>query len=484
MARNMDRPICPQLGGVGSPSLTQLAVPGFPPNPVLVQDEFACLNLNILKPDTEIAGLPVMVWIHGGGLAVGSNSELVYTGKELVRRSMKAGMPVIYVAINYRLGPFGFLSSKQLLEENGGKAVGNYGLWDQRLALQFVSDHISAFGGDPNRVTVFGESAGGASVHAHTVSTEALFSQAICQSGVVRSIGPLPPSDPYMDGFYNSFSAQLGKTPPASPETLRKIPARDLVNAAVYLAGGNLPIGIITDDSALPEGFFPSNTDFVTPSSWLQRFMIGDCAVEGVIVAPNMLHIPTSEMATFLSGPDAPPKSHLAKFGLADLDTATVDELNPPLIHRLVGLLTELAFFGPSEEVIAASPPASTYVYRFDRPNGWGPGPFGEVAHHTIDLLYIAGVPKTHPTSNAQKDIEVSEKMIRQWIDFVVGKEPWEATGNEGVQLLFGEDGSMKEVGREMVRSRDFENVGGVTGENAWIALRTNIAFCTGVIRS
>lgn len=102
-----------------------------------------------------------MVWIHGGGLAVGSNSELVYTGKELVRRSMKAGMPVIYVAINYRLGPFGFLSSKQLLEENGGKAVGNYGLWDQRLALQFVSDHISAFGGDPNRVTVFGESAGG-----------------------------------------------------------------------------------------------------------------------------------------------------------------------------------------------------------------------------------------------------------------------------------------------------------------------------------
>jgi carboxylesterase type B len=141
--------------------LTQLAVPGFPPNPVLVQDEFACLNLNILKPDTEIAGLPVMVWIHGGGLAVGSNSELVYTGKELVRRSMKAGMPVIHVAINYRLGPFGFLSSKQLLEENGGKAVGNYGLWDQRLALQFVSDHISAFGGDPNRVTIFGESAGG-----------------------------------------------------------------------------------------------------------------------------------------------------------------------------------------------------------------------------------------------------------------------------------------------------------------------------------
>ncbi|MCS6936567.1 MAG: carboxylesterase family protein [Candidatus Bipolaricaulota bacterium] len=145
-----------------------------------------CLSLNIWTPKTDpSAKLPVMVWIHGGGLVQGSSAQQVnhratYDGRFLAER-----FNVVIVTINYRLGQLGFLAHSALSAESEQNVSGNYGLLDQIFALRWVQKNIQNFGGDPTNVTIFGESAGGKSVCALLASPVArgLFHRAIIQSG-------------------------------------------------------------------------------------------------------------------------------------------------------------------------------------------------------------------------------------------------------------------------------------------------------------
>jgi para-nitrobenzyl esterase len=125
------------------------------PNDVLTSlSSEDCLYLNIYTPNPPCRHLPVMVWIHGGTFLVGSGQE---TNASLLAVKGK----VVVVTINYRLGPFGFLTDKVLDAENPHHVSGNYGLLDQQAALKWVKRNIAGFGGDSARVTIFGESAGG-----------------------------------------------------------------------------------------------------------------------------------------------------------------------------------------------------------------------------------------------------------------------------------------------------------------------------------
>lgn len=138
-----------------------------------------CLYLNVWTPAVSAQErLPVMVWIHGGGFVVGSGSDPKIEGSHLAHKG------VVVVTINYRLGVFGFLGHPDLTRESPHHASGNYGLMDQLLALRWVQRNISAFGGDPKRVTVFGESAGATSIGYLLVSplAKGLFQQAILDS--------------------------------------------------------------------------------------------------------------------------------------------------------------------------------------------------------------------------------------------------------------------------------------------------------------
>jgi para-nitrobenzyl esterase len=135
-----------------------------------------CLYLNIYTPNPAGTRLPVMVWIHGGTFINGTGAT--YNGSKLAAKGN-----LIVVTINYRLGPFGFLASRSL--DFSGHPSGNYGLLDQQAALRWVKDNIAAFGGDPDNVTIAGESAGAISVGLHLVSPAAagLFQRAILESG-------------------------------------------------------------------------------------------------------------------------------------------------------------------------------------------------------------------------------------------------------------------------------------------------------------
>ncbi|XP_023726680.1 esterase E4 isoform X2 [Cryptotermes secundus] len=140
-------------------------------------------DVNIPKSDAEAAPLDVMVWIHGGGWFTGSGNTDLYGPQYLLDRD------IILVTINYRLGSIGFLSTED------AECPGNNGMKDQVAALRWVRDNIASFGGNPNSVTIFGESAGGGSTHFHMLSpaSKGLFQRAISQSGVASSPWVLTP---------------------------------------------------------------------------------------------------------------------------------------------------------------------------------------------------------------------------------------------------------------------------------------------------
>ena len=173
-----------QFGGECLQSVLALfALPGETPGAVKGQED--CLYLNVYTPATAgpQSRLPVMVWIHGGAYTAGSSNG--YDGRELARKD-----GVVVVTLNYRLGALGWLALPALSAEGGGSS-GNYGLLDQQAALGWVKRNITAFGGDPAKVTVAGESAGGMSACAHLASPQSagLFRGVIIQSGLCTSPG-------------------------------------------------------------------------------------------------------------------------------------------------------------------------------------------------------------------------------------------------------------------------------------------------------
>ncbi|KAI0644304.1 carotenoid ester lipase [Trametes meyenii] len=176
-----------------TPFVTAMTVPA---NVTQSED---CLNINIIVPAGTKPGakLPIAVWIYGGGFQVGSNT--VRPGGVIVNRSIELGQPVIFASMNYRLSAFGMLGSREIA--NAG--LGNLGLQDQREALRWLQKHIPAFGGDPSKVTIWGESAGSTSVAfqmlANGGDTEGLFRGAWMESHAVNPVGNVSKIQPNFD---------------------------------------------------------------------------------------------------------------------------------------------------------------------------------------------------------------------------------------------------------------------------------------------
>ncbi|CAJ1374139.1 unnamed protein product [Effrenium voratum] len=144
-----------------------------------------CLYLNVFMPEEaqNLTGLPCMVWIHGGAYESGKSD--LYDPSNITELLRSKGLPAILVTINYRLNVFGFLGSGSLATRDATGSTGNYGIQDQRMALQWVQNNIAAFGGDPQKVMIFGQSAGAGSVSMHLAmpASQDLFSSALMESG-------------------------------------------------------------------------------------------------------------------------------------------------------------------------------------------------------------------------------------------------------------------------------------------------------------
>jgi para-nitrobenzyl esterase len=200
-----------------------------------------CLYLNVWTPGkTSGHGLPVLVYFYGGGFNAGDGSEYRYDGENLATKG------IVTVTVNYRLGIFGFLSHPELTKESEHHASGNYGLLDQHAALVWVQQNIAAFGGDPKRVTIAGESAGSFSVSAQMASplSKGLFAGAIGESGSMLGGKTLSLADAEKNGA--AFAAGLGNK---SLADLRAMAASDIL--AVAAKGARFSTNI--DGYFLPE---------------------------------------------------------------------------------------------------------------------------------------------------------------------------------------------------------------------------------------
>jgi len=186
-----------------------------------------CLYLNVWTPATSSkARLPVMVWIYGGGFAAGATSEPRQDGENLAKKG------VVVVSMNYRLGVFGFFAHPDLTRESDHHASGNYGLLDQVAALDWVRRNIAAFGGNPRKVTIFGESAGSFAVSALMASplAQGLLQRAIGESGAFFSTTLDSPTLARAEEMGSKFADSLGAH---SLDELRAKPAQELLDAAL-----------------------------------------------------------------------------------------------------------------------------------------------------------------------------------------------------------------------------------------------------------
>ena len=208
-----------------------------------------CLTLNVWTPAHAKPGkLPVMVWIYGGGFAAGGTSEPRQDGEHLAHKG------VLVVSMNYRLGIFGFFAHRELAAESPQHAAGNYALLDMIAALQWVQRNIAAFGGDPQNVTIFGESAGSFAVSALMASplAQGLFAHAIGESGgAFAHTGLTFPALAETEKRDEDFAeAAFGTT---SLSALRALSADKLVKAATSKQPGVPGFGPDIDGLFLPE---------------------------------------------------------------------------------------------------------------------------------------------------------------------------------------------------------------------------------------
>lgn len=265
-----------------------------------------CLYLNVWTPaKSSKEKLPVLVYFYGGGFVAGDGSESRYDGESMAQKG------IVTVTVNYRLGVFGFLSHPELTKESVHHASGNYGLLDQNAALRWVQKNIAAFGGDPKRVTIAGESAGSISVSAQMASplSKNLINGAIGESGAM--IAPTLPAIPLADAEKNGVT--FGQKVNATTLTdLRAIPADKLLDLASK--PGNPPMPAVVD------GYF-------LPKPVVDIFAAGEQAHVPLLAGWNSAEVPYQA----LMWGDAPtPENYVKKIKqLYPNDTAEVMKLYP-----------------------------------------------------------------------------------------------------------------------------------------------------------
>ncbi|ORY15879.1 carboxylesteras-like protein [Clohesyomyces aquaticus] len=391
------------------------------------------LNLNITVPDIKIEKpLPVMVWIHGGGYMIGSNHWPQYDPSRLVIAAADQNLPVIVININYRLGAPGNLTSEELRKAG---YPGNNSLRDQKCAFQWIKSHIGAFGGDPNNVTAFGESAGSISVLTQLYSKEPLFNRAICMSGTPIMLKPLPP--PVAEMAYGMMLKELGLENATVEERIQRllnIEPEELV-AATSL---NIPLLPYLDGDMIPSAASfeklagsSDQLDFPVPGlKWCQDLMIGDCQHDGQVflfmgLAPRKAGIAAAFCASLtknISHPGAA-EAVLAAYHI------TPETSDDTAMGAILSFVNDIAYYAPAV-AYARVWPGKTFYYQFNEPNPWE-GPAKGLANHVLDAAFLFQNYNKKLSPEARK---VAFSMAKDFVQFANEMAPWnefnDAKGN------------------------------------------------------
>jgi para-nitrobenzyl esterase len=390
-----------------------------------------CLYLNLWVPP-HAAGekLPVMVWIYGGGLANGSGSTPLYAGDVLARQG------IIVVTFNYRLGVFGFLAHSQLTQESPRHTTGNYGLLDQIAALQWVHTNIMTFGGDPSRVTVFGQSSGSISISALSVSplAKGLFRYAIGESGgLFEPMGLVP--DLTESGAEKNGATFAQRAGASSIAALRQISAATLLKLPFTPA-------IIMDGAVIDE---PPAEAYRQGRINPTAFIIGSNHDEGVIFLTGKRVTP--EEFDEVLGLDFP--SWLIK--LAAPSPGNTPATAYAAVKRFEG---DVRFHWDmwTWARLATHAGKSTYLYSFDHPT-----PCSTIegcvtaTRHGDEMPYVFGHHLGTPWSIQDRDL--SNWMVGCWTHFAKTGSPngcglpsWPSYGDRATMMVLDNHPYLSEI--------------------------------------
>ena len=382
-----------------------------------------CLTLNVWTPPPSNERQPVMVWIHGGAFVTGSGN--IYDSRWLAGRG-----DIVVVTINYRLGTLGFLAHPEL---GPAGAVGNYGLEDQQAALRWVRDNIADFGGDPQKVTIAGESAGGMSVCDHLVApgSAGLFRAAIIQSGPCQAQVGLPEAEKAS----LDYAAQVGcGVRESAAECLRALPPERLQDVpSYYRIGEDSLSGPVTGTTALP-------TDPVA------AFGRGDYTRVPVLIGSNRDEFTLFVAMQYLRGTrytaEQYPELLSDTFGAnagAVAQHYPLDGYHGDVALAYSATVTDGVFVCPSERVADRFAAAqAVYSYEFNDPNPPTPDPFHTLpfpigAAHSLELRYLFDIGGAPPLNPAQQVL--SDQMIDYWSEFVTTGAPRVANQLEWPEL-------------------------------------------------
>lgn len=366
-----------------------------------------CLYLNVWRPVGLTEPAPVLVWIHGGGFVGGSGSIPIYKGESLARRG------VIVVTINYRLGVFGFLASPELTAESGRQTSGNYGILDQIAALQWVRDNIAAFGGDPTKVTIAGQSAGAASVGDLMSSPLArgLFHRAIAQSGSGMNVDM-----PTLSKAEQIGQRMVAKAGVSSLADLRALPAAAILTAALLdppKPGSLPPIYFAPNlDGVVIEGD-PRNaaSQIHSPVPLLTGFTADETNWQPVVVTSDAFrHAVTIRYGSFAERLLAlyPHRSDVD--ASASMATLSRDRY-----------MASLLLFSRAR---AANSNQPVFAYLFDYPYPGKASVRPPRAFHTSDVPYVFGTVDQSESPLTGADRAMENRMQAIWISFVRSGRP------------------------------------------------------------
>jgi len=396
-------------------------VPGFsfPSDPTASDED--CLNLNIWTPRLDDGRRPVLVWLHGGGYTTGTGASALFGGGRLASKG------VVVVTINYRLGALGLLAHPDLLAEPGA-GWGNWSLRDQIAALHWVKDNIAGFGGDPDNVTLFGESAGAMSISDLLTAQDAsgLFHRAVIQSG------PPATASPQWASRRAQRLADHLDVPADDLAALRQVPAERLVEATHRLAveapsDGGLPMALLPVVDGVLLGRPPGDS-----------FVDGACSSVPVLVGTTR-----DECALFTTADHVDPDLNAEQVGLrlahlvGPSGRDIVDAYREARSARgeivtgrdlWTAVTTDYVFRLPLQALATAhiKYQPKTYAYLFTWESPFLGGMFGSC--HGLEIPFVFGTVEDASvqvfTGGGPGAAVLSEQMQRAWVAFARDGDP------------------------------------------------------------
>lgn len=378
----------------------------------MVQDGVSedCLYLNIWRPsEASATPMPIMVWIPGGGFTSGSGSVPIYNGAPMASRG------VIVVNINYRLGVFGFLAHPELTKQ--GEGSGNFGLADIIAALKWVKQKASALGGDSNRITVAGQSAGSMAIHDMIASPAAkdLFARAISQSGPGMGRPPVPLAEAEAVGEQLLRAAKV-----TSLDELRALPANQVRDAEKSLGPGLLRFAPVIDGDLIPHDPYSNKKGSYTDTP----ILAGMNADESFTLPPENLSALRADVKALFGGMAQEAHALYATEQSTDIRSTARE------IRRDRGIAS--TWLWASSRARSSSQPIYLYLFAHVEPGTeeWG-------AFHTSEVPYALGNLNASTTrAFTDQDARVSDQLLRYWENFIKTGNPnspelpeWKAFG-------------------------------------------------------